>query len=110
MKSISRSCFVHHQGALGLFLLALGTLFLFQAPAGAQAGAGTGRIEGTVTDSSGAVVPGAQVIAREETTNITASITSEDDGHFTFLYLAPGSYDISVHKDGVDRAEMRHVE
>src|SRR5258708_23706586 len=110
MKSISRSCFVHHQGALRLFLLALGTLFLFQDPALAQAGAGTGRIEGTVTDSSGAGVPGAQVIAREETTNITASVTSEDDGYFIFLYLAPGSYDISVKKDGFDRAEIQHVE
>src|SRR6266481_5887066 len=110
MKSISSSYFVRRLGALGLFLLALGALFLFQNSARAQAGAGTGRIEGTVTDSSGAVVPGAQVIAREETTNITASVTSEDDGHFIFLYLAPGSYDISVKKDGFDRAEMQHVE
>ena len=110
MKSISRGYFVRRQGALGLFLLALGTLFLFPDTARAQAGAGTGRIEGTVTDSSGAVVAGAQVTARGEATNITASVTSEDDGHFIFLYLAPGSYDISVKKDGFDSALMQHVE
>jgi len=55
-------------------------------------------------------VPGALVTARGEATNITASVTSEDDGHFIFLYLAPGSYDISVKKDGFDSAEMQHVE
>src|SRR6266404_703411 len=109
MKSISRNCFVRRQGALFL-LVALGLLFFFQAPTRAQAGAGTGRIEGTVTDSSGAVVPGAQVTAREESTNITASVVSEDDGHFIFLYLAPGSYDIAVKKDGFDSAQMQHVE
>src|ERR1700676_333291 len=109
MKSISRGYFVRRQGALGLFVLAMGMLF-FQDPARAQAGAGTGRVEGTVTDSSGAVVAGAQVTAREEATNITASVTSEDDGHFIFLYLAPGSYDISVKKDGFDSALMQHVE
>src|SRR3984893_2047328 len=109
MKSISRGYFVRRQGALGLFVLAMGMLF-FQDPARAQAGAGTGRVEGTVTDSSGAVVAGAQVTARGEATNITASVTSEDDGHFIFLYLAPGSYDISVKKDGFDSALMQHVE
>jgi len=110
MKSTSRRLFGRRQDALALLLGVFGLLFLFQDPARAQAGAGTGRIEGTVTDSSGGVVPGAQVTAREETTNITASVTSEDDGHFLLLYLAPGSYDISVRKDGFDSAEMQHVE
>src|SRR5258708_36129088 len=110
MKPTSRRLFARRQDALALLLGVFGLLLLFQNSARAEAGAGTGRIEGTVTDSSGAVVPGAQVIAREETTNITASVTSEDDGHFLFLYLVPGSYDISVKKDGFDRAEMQHVE
>ena len=108
MKFISSSCFVWRPSALALFLIAFA--FLSQHSTRAQAGAGTGRIEGTVTDSSGGVVPGAQVAAREETTNITTSVTSEDDGHFIFLYLSPGTYDIAVRKDGFDRAEIQHVE
>jgi len=110
MKPTSRRLSARRQDALALLLGVFGLFFLFQNSARAQAGAGTGRIEGTVTDSSGAVVPGAQVIAREEATNITASVTSEDDGHFLFLYLVPGSYDISVKKEGFDSAEMQHVE
>jgi len=88
MKSISRSSLIR-QGVLASFLGALSLLFLFQHSVHAQAGAGNGRIEGTVTDASGSVIPGAMVIAREETTNIAASVSSEDDGHFVILY--PGS-------------------
>jgi hypothetical protein len=109
MKSISSICLVRRQ-AFALLVAAFGVLFLFQSPVRAQAGAGTGRIEGTVTDSSGAVVPGAQIRAREETTNITTSVVSEDNGHFIFAYLAPGSYDIAVKKDGFDSSEIQHVE
>src|SRR5882762_6493699 len=110
MKSIYRGSFVSRQCALALLLGAFVVLFLSQSPARAQAGASTGRIEGTVTDSSGAVVPGAQIAAREETTNITATVASEDNGHFIFAYLAPGSYDLSVKKDGFDSTEIQHVE
>src|SRR5882724_4469390 len=108
MKSISRSSLIR-QGVLASFLGALGLLFLFQHSVHAQAGAGNGRIEGTVTDASGSVIPGALVTAREETTNIAVSVSSEDDGHFVILYLAPGSYDVSIKKDGFASAEIKQV-
>ncbi|MBS1866656.1 MAG: TonB-dependent receptor, partial [Acidobacteria bacterium] len=99
MKSILGSPFVR---ALSLF-------FLIQAPVFAQAGAGSGRIEGTITDASGAVVPGALVTAREESTNIAASASSGEDGRFLISYLAPGSYHVSVKKDGFESAEIKQV-
>src|ERR1700731_2432666 len=108
MKSISRSSLIR-QGVLASFLGALGLLFLFQHSVHAQAGAGNGRIEGTVTDASGSVIPGALVTAREETTNIAVSVSSEDDGHFVILYLAPGSYDVLIKKDGFASAEIKQV-
>src|SRR5258705_2683620 len=109
MKSISRSSFVSRQSALASFLAIVGLLFLFENSAQAQAGAGTGRIEGTVTDASGSVVPGALITAREETTNIAVSVTSEDDGRFVVLYLAPGTYDVSIKKSGFASAEIKQV-
>ena len=75
----------------------------------AQAGAGTGRIEGTVSDSSGSVVPGAEITATEETTNIAASVKSESDGHFVLAYVAPGVYTVEIKKDGFERDEIKHV-
>jgi Carboxypeptidase regulatory-like domain/TonB dependent receptor len=110
MKPMFRSCVVGRQVSVVLFLGAFGVLFLLQKSVRAQAGAGTGRIEGTVTDASGSIVPGALVTAREETTSIAASLTTEDNGHFIFLYLAPGSYDISIKKDGFASSEIKHVE
>ena len=109
MSSISRSSFIGRRSTLALLFATLGLLALLQKPAKAQAGAGSGRIEGTVTDSSGSVVPGALVTAHEETTGIAASVATEDDGHFSFPYLTPGSYDISIKKDGFASAEIKHL-
>jgi hypothetical protein len=43
------------------------------------------------------------------TTNIVVSVASEDDGHFVVLYLAPGSYDVSIKKDGFASTEIKQV-
>ena len=37
------------------------------------------------------------------------TVSSEDDGHFVVLYLAPGSYDVSIKKDGFAAAEIKQV-
>jgi hypothetical protein len=65
------NCSIHLKSISSLFLCALGAFVLFQHPLYAQAGAGSGRIEGTVTDASGSVVPGALVTVREEATNMS---------------------------------------
>jgi hypothetical protein len=109
MEYISLSSSIRRQAAFASFLVISGLLFVFQNSIHAQAGAGTGRIEGTVTDASGSVVPGALVTAREEATNIAVSVSSEDDGHFLILYLAPGSYDVSIKKNGFTSAEIKQV-
>jgi hypothetical protein len=109
MKLILASFFVRRTSVFGLIFVLFGTGILTANVAARQAGAGTGRVEGTVSDSSGAVVPGAEITAREETTNIATSAISETDGHFTFAYLAPGFYTISIKKSGFDTDEIKHV-
>jgi hypothetical protein len=51
-----------------------------------------GGISGTVTDQSGAVVPGAQVTAVETATNTTYKTVSSSAGEFAFANLPLGSY------------------
>jgi Carboxypeptidase regulatory-like domain len=75
----------------------------------AQSGAGTGRIEGTILDSSGSVVPGAQVTVRSTATGISTAVTSDNNGRFIFLYLTPAFYDISIKKDGFETTELKDV-
>lgn len=57
-------------------------------------------ITGIVTDSSGAVVPGANVTVVSQETNQTATAATDSTGSFTVPYLAPGTYTVNVEKPG----------
>lgn len=65
-------------------------------PAAAQAQITTGVIEGTITDATGAVVPGATVEARNLGTNQVRTGTSDAAGRFVLLQLPPGRYTVTV--------------
>ena len=57
----------------------------------------TGAIEGTVTDPQGAIVPNASVTAREvEGTNLTRTVTSNDEGQYKLAQLPPDTYEVTV--------------
>jgi hypothetical protein len=60
----------------------------------------TATVTGTVLDTSGAVIPNAQVTIINEASNDTRVITSNGDGNFVFPSLIPGSYTISVELKG----------
>lgn len=59
-----------------------------------------GSIEGTVTDASGAVVPGVILKARNLSTSETTATTTNDLGIFRFLVLPAGTYEISADHPG----------
>ena len=73
------------------------TLICGRAPA--QTGI-TGGISGTVTDSSGAVVPGASVPVTSETTGAARTGESGSNGEFVFTALPPGTYTVRAEKAG----------
>jgi len=104
-KSRVQCASVYPAAASVVLILAL----MVASGAWAQSGSGTGKIEGTLTDSSGAAVPGAELTARNQETAITAAATSEDNGHFIFLYLAPGVYTVVIKKDGFGSKEVTGI-
>jgi hypothetical protein len=61
---------------------------------------GTSNITGSVTDSTGAVVPGATVTAKNEATGVTSTQTTTDSGVYAFSALPVGNYTITVEKQG----------
>jgi hypothetical protein len=63
-------------------------------PASAQTT--TASIAGEVRDGQGAPVAGAVVVARDESTNQSASTTSDAAGRYTLAGLRPGSYAITT--------------
>jgi Carboxypeptidase regulatory-like domain len=63
-----------------------------------------GRISGTVTDSSGAVVPNATVTIRNNATNLERNAVTGDDGFYTVTNLPVGNYTVSVERTGFKKA------
>src|SRR5687768_5779147 len=59
-----------------------------------------GSILGSVTDPSGAFVPGAEVEARNETTNFVRKTISNEQGFYLIDRLEPGPYALSLELTG----------
>jgi Carboxypeptidase regulatory-like domain len=62
--------------------------------------AGEGTISGTVTDSSGAAIPNAQITATNTATNVPTVRTSSSSGGYTIAPLPPGTYSLQVTANG----------
>jgi hypothetical protein len=60
----------------------------------------TGNITGTVRDPQGAAVPKAEVTITEEKTNVSRTVTTNDDGFYNAAALPAGIYTISAGPTG----------
>jgi hypothetical protein len=60
----------------------------------------TGSVSGTVTDVSGAVVPGAKVVAKNTATNVETTDVTNGSGQYTIRFLQIGPYTVSISHEG----------
>ena len=81
----------------GLVLFA--TLCVLPSAMLAQSGTSS-ALSGVVSDSSGAVIPGAAVSAVETDTRATRTKRTNAQGGFLFSQINPGTYEVSVQADG----------
>ena len=81
-------------------VLAIALLLLVPALALAQSQANTGVIEGTVTDPTGAAIPGATVVVKNTATNLERTLSTDADGRFRALLLPLGPYRVTVSLKG----------
>jgi hypothetical protein len=63
----------------------------------------TGAILGTVQDSTGAVIPGAKVLVREQDTNVERGTSSNELGYYELPFLPPGTYQVQIEQPGFKR-------
>jgi hypothetical protein len=84
-----------------LALLGVSTGFLLPTSALFAQTAVTGGLNGTVVDSTGAVVPGASVTLVEVHTGDTRVLTTNDRGLYTAPFLKPGTYRVSATARGL---------
>jgi hypothetical protein len=64
----------------------------------------TGAIRGTITDSSGAIVPGASAVATNTATGVTTTARTNQAGEFSIRFLQIGQYTLAIEAEGFDRA------
>jgi hypothetical protein len=83
-------------------LLLLGSTSLF-----AQV---TASLTGTVSDSSGALIPGVEVTAKNTRTGISTTNITNETGSFVLLSLQPGTYTLSAALSGFQTATYNNVE
>lgn len=69
----------------------------------------TGSIAGTVTDAGGAVVPAAAVTATNTSTGVVSSTTADTSGHYSYLSLPAGTYDVSATHAGFDTTTLARI-
>src|SRR5436190_14776297 len=83
-------------------------LLLLQIPLLAQTE--FGKISGTLSDASGAAIPGASVTARNEKTGETRTVVTNSEGTFLFVTLRPSLYTISASAANFENHEQRNIE
>ena len=67
---------------------------------------GLGRISGTVTDSSGALIPKATVTLTQTKTGNVATVATQSDGIYVFPSVSPADYKLDVAAPGFKRYEQ----
>jgi hypothetical protein len=76
------------------------TLLALAAASPVRAQVDTGAISGTVTDPSGAVIPGAKIVLRSVATGYTFSTVAGGNGYYTFTPVKIGNYTVSAEHPG----------
>lgn len=66
-------------------------------------------VSGTVSDASGAVIPGARVTVTNNATNVTSVSTTTESGDYTVPSLPVGQYTVRVEKEGFKPAVRNEV-
>ena len=66
----------------------------------------TGAVNGTLTDPSGNVVPGARVVLLNESTNIPTSVTTNTEGQYRIQDLLPAAYNLTVEAQGFKSVQV----
>jgi hypothetical protein len=90
-------------------LLPLLLCLLFLSVPGLHAQTDTGRVTGIVTDPSGAVIPGTTLKLINTDTGATLTVTSGNNGNFTFSAVPRGNYRVEASQTGFESVDQTFV-
>ena len=91
--------------------IALASIILVAAAAAVPAWAqdSRGRVQGTIVDQTGAVVPGVSVALANDATGITVTRQSGENGRYLFDQVDPGSYTLTASLAGFATVVQKNV-
>ncbi len=89
--------------AASMQMLPLVFLVLCLAGSGRAQNSNAGDIRGTVTDATGAMIPGVNVTILDVDTGVTKELTTNGAGLYDAVSILPGKYKITFSKDGFDK-------
>ena len=95
-----------HCSRLGRYILPLLACMIVLSGSSLRAQSDTGRVVGTVSDMTGAVVPGATINLTNTDTGISHTVTAGEDGTFSFAAVTRGNYRIEASHDGFDNVDQ----
>src|SRR5262245_49634786 len=91
--------------------IVLATLLVFVGVNGfSQSQTASGEIKGTVTDYTGAVLPGAMITITNIETGVERSAVSDTTGSFRLLLLPPAQYEVKVQREGFSSYTRRPLQ
>jgi hypothetical protein len=91
-------------------MMLLSVVGLLTLPQAAFGQAVYGSIFGTVTDTTGAIVPGATITVTDESKGTSVTVESNSTGDFTVEHLIPDVYDVKVDAKGFKGYEQKGVQ
>jgi hypothetical protein len=97
--------YVRAAGLVALLSLMVGLL----QPTNLRAQGAAGAINGTVSDSSGAVIPQAAITLTNVGTNVRRTTVTNDTGNYALLQIPPGQYTLEVTKEGFKPGEVTDI-
>ncbi|MBL8206804.1 MAG: TonB-dependent receptor [Blastocatellia bacterium] len=69
----------------------------------------TGTLSGTITDQTGAIIPNAQVTAKNLETSVSRTVTTNGEGFYNMPFLPLGTYDVTVDVKGFQKTVKQGV-
>jgi hypothetical protein len=92
-----------------LSLVALTVVVMVTGYSHGQSGSHNGKLEGSIVDSSGALIAHAEVNLLNENTGDAKAKTADGEGHFIFPALEPGTYQVTISGSGFAESIFAHV-
>ncbi len=92
-----------------MFLARSGLALLLASAASLTFAQTAGSLRGTITDPSGALVPGAEVVLTDQATQFTRRSVSDAKGSYYFAALQPGDYALAAAASGFKSTDIRDI-